>query len=84
MYKESGLFTLKDINVHLFGKVLYNVYHETVPGVFEGFLCTITKFMNIIPEHWLTRMCPQMTLIYVKLVLGIREYSYGTRYSIQN
>ena len=37
MFKESELLNLKDINVHLVGKFMYNVYHEKVPDVFEGF-----------------------------------------------
>ena len=28
---------LKDINVYLVGKSMYDVYHENVPGAFEGF-----------------------------------------------
>ena len=38
MFKESGLLNLKDINVSLVGKFMYNVYHEKAPDVFEGFL----------------------------------------------
>ena len=38
MLKESGLLNLKDINVYLVGKFMYNVYHEKVPDVFEGFV----------------------------------------------
>ena len=37
MFKESELLNLKDINVYLVGKFMYNVYHEKVPDVFEGF-----------------------------------------------
>ena len=37
MFTESELLNLKDINVYLVGKFMYNVYHEKVPDVFEGF-----------------------------------------------
>ena len=37
VFKESGLLNLKDINVYLVGKFMYNVYQEKVPDVFEGF-----------------------------------------------
>ena len=37
MFNESGLLNLKDINVYLVGKFMYNVYHEKIPDVFEGF-----------------------------------------------
>ena len=73
MFKESGLLNLKDINVYLVGKFMYNGIIKKFLMYLRVSLCTITKFMNIIPEHRLTYMCRQMTLIYVKLVLGIRE-----------
>ena len=38
MFKKCGLLNLKDINVYLAGNFMYNVYHENVPAVFEGFL----------------------------------------------
>ena len=37
MLKESGLLNMKNTNVYLVGKFMYNVYRDKIPDAFEGF-----------------------------------------------
>ena len=38
LYKKHGMLNLKNINIFLMGRFMYNVYHCMVPPLFEGFL----------------------------------------------
>ena len=61
LYKQHGMLNLKNINIFLVGKFMYNVYHGMVPPLFEGFFVKnndihehntrISNHSNVPPVH---------------------------------
>ena len=61
LYKQHGMLNLKNINIFLVGKFMYNVYHGMVPPLFEGFFVKnndihehntrISNHLNVPPVH---------------------------------